>query len=78
LPRGRIGKRRETDSITDDCIWRLAAALEADEDELLILAQKIPEQIRRRVLERPDAFRKVTRLDDEALDRLLAQIEEQP
>jgi transcriptional regulator with XRE-family HTH domain len=55
-------------------IQRLAAALDADEEELLLLAEKIPEPIRRRVFERPDAFRQIARLDDKRLDRLLASI----
>ena len=44
-------------------IRRLAGALGADEDELLLLAGKIPEKIKQRVLERPDAFRRVAELD---------------
>lgn len=55
-------------------IVKLAAALEADEDELLLLAEKIPTKIRRRVLERPDAFRKLADLDDDALDELVQGI----
>jgi len=44
---------------------------------LLLLAKKIPEGIRQRVLDRPDAFRKIAKLDDEQLDRLLGEIEEE-
>lgn len=58
-------------------ICKLAHALDADEDELLLLAKKIPTQIKERVLERPDAFRKLAGLDDRALDRLLRQIQVQ-
>jgi HTH-type transcriptional regulator, competence development regulator len=58
----------------EDLIRRLAAALDADEEELLLLAEKIPEAIRRRFFERPDAFRQIARLDDGRLDRLLASI----
>ncbi len=54
-------------------IRRLAVALGVDEEELL-LAEKIPEVVRRRVLERPDAFRQIARLDDHPLDGLLASI----
>ncbi len=43
---------------------------------MLLLAKKIPAQIKKRVLERPEAFRKLTSLNDKALDRLLAQVEE--
>lgn len=56
-------------------IVKLARALDADEEELMLLAEKVPDSIRRRVLQRPDAFRKLARLDDKALDRVLRQIE---
>ncbi len=56
---------------SEDLIRRLAEALDADEEELLLLAEKIPEAIRRRVMERPDAFLLLARLDDRGLDRLL-------
>ena len=59
---------------SDALIGKLAKALDGDADELLILAKKIPPQIRRRVLERPDAFGKLADLDDESLDRLLERI----
>ena len=52
-------------------IVRLAKALGAEEEELMLMAEKVPESIRRRVIGRPDAFRKLARLDDRALDRLL-------
>lgn len=61
----------------EELIRKLAAALEADEDELMILAKKIPEQIKKRVIERPDAFRKFADLDDKAIDRLLGEIDEE-
>jgi transcriptional regulator with XRE-family HTH domain len=57
-------------------ICKLARALEADEDELLLLAKKIPTQIRERVLQRPDAFRKLAALDDASLDRVVAGLGE--
>lgn len=55
-------------------IEKIAAALDTDVTDLLVLAEKIPEPIRRRVLARPDAFRKLALLDDVALDRLVEQI----
>lgn len=61
---------------SEELIRKLAAALEADVDELLLLAKKIPPDIRERVIERPDAFRKIASLDDRALDDILRQIEE--
>jgi transcriptional regulator with XRE-family HTH domain len=60
---------------SEDLIRKLAKALDADEDELLLLAKKIPEGIKNRVLERPDAFRKIAALDDEALNAIVKQIE---
>ena len=61
---------------SEQLIRALAAALEADVDELLLLAQKIPEQIKKRVIERPDAFRKLANLDDETMDRLLNELDQ--
>ncbi len=55
-------------------IHKLADVLEADEEELLLLADKVPESIRKRVRERPEAFRTLAGLDDKMLDGLLAQV----
>jgi HTH-type transcriptional regulator, competence development regulator len=66
------GKLDFGDYPSEDLIRRLAAALDADEEELLLFAEKIPEPIRRRFFERPDAFRLIARLDDKHLDRVLA------
>jgi len=60
---------------SEDLIRKLAQAFDHDADELLILAKKIPEEIKSRVLERPDAFRKIAKLDDAELDELLREIE---
>ena len=58
---------------SEELILKLAKALEADADELLILAKKVPEDVKKRVMQRPDAFRKLASLDDEALDKLLEE-----
>lgn len=63
---------------SEELIGRLAFALDTDEDDLLLLAEKIPEAIRQRVLQRPDAFRKLASLDDQALDAVLMKIHENP
>ena len=55
-----------------DLIHRLANALGADADELLLLAEKVPEEIRKRVVQRPDDFRKIASLDDRRLDEVMA------
>ena len=59
-------------------IHKLADVLNADEDELLLLADKVPEAIRKRVRERPNAFRKLAALDDDSLDTLLNSIAKRP
>lgn len=56
-------------------IHKLADVLEGNETELLLLAEKVPDQIKRRLLERPDVFMRIAELDDERLDTLLKKIE---
>ena len=56
-------------------IHRLAEALDTDENELLVLAEKIPEKIKRRVLQRPEAFSKLADLDDRKLDEVLRALD---
>lgn len=55
-------------------IHKLAEELQADEDELLLLADKVPVEIRKRIQQRPEAFRAFADLDDEAMDRMLKAI----
>jgi len=59
---------------SDQLICRLAKTLDADAEALVFLAKRIPAQMKRRILERPDAFRKLTELNDKALDRVLADL----
>jgi len=59
---------------SEETIRKLAKVLEADVDELLLMAEKIPDHIRRRVLEKPEAFRMIASLDDKSLDRLVKGI----
>ena len=59
---------------SEETIRKLAKVLDADVDELLLMAQKIPDRIRRRVLERPEAFRLIAELDDQSLDRLVSTL----
>jgi transcriptional regulator with XRE-family HTH domain len=63
---------------SEDLIRKLAKALGADEGELFLLAKKIPEDIRKRVMERPDAFRKFASLDDKTIDKLLDDLGDGP
>jgi HTH-type transcriptional regulator, competence development regulator len=62
------------DAPGEQLINRLAEALGLDADELMLLAKRIPEWIRQRVLERPDAFAALAELDNRTLDKLLAQV----
>lgn len=63
---------------SEELIVRIAKALDADADELLILAKKVPEGVRKRVIQRPDVFRKLAALDDERLDKLLESLHDEP
>jgi len=64
-------KLEEGHKASEQLIHRLAVELGGDEDELLLLAEKVPEPIRRRVIERPEAFRILAELRDEDLDAVL-------
>jgi transcriptional regulator with XRE-family HTH domain len=63
---------------SDALIHRLADALQTDEEELLILAKRVPERIRNRVLQRPDVFGALAECDDKTLDKLLDEIGKTP
>jgi HTH-type transcriptional regulator, competence development regulator len=63
---------------SDALIHRLAEALGVDEYELLILAKRIPEPVKKRFLQRPDAFRAFAACDDQTLDKLMSEIGEAP
>ena len=68
------GKLDFGDYPSGELIHKLAKVLRTDADELLLLAEKIPDDIKKRVIERPDAFRKIAKLDDETLDKLLEKL----
>lgn len=61
---------------SEELILKLAKVLGADGDELLLLANKVPEGVRKRVIQRPDVFLKLAMLDDERLDKILEEIED--
>ena len=62
------GKLHSGDYPSAKFIHKLAEELKADEDELLLLADKVPAAIRRKIRQRPDLFRKLAKLDRESLD----------
>ena len=69
-------KLEEGHGPSEKLIHKLASELDTNEEELLLLAQKVPEPIRRRVCERPEVFRVLAGLDDRTLDRLLDSVSE--
>lgn len=56
-------------------IHRLADELEADENELLLLADKVPADIRQRIRDKPEAFRILAKADDKTLDKAVKIVE---
>ena len=54
-------------------IHKLAIELSADEDELLLLTDRVPLSLRQRIRQRPDAFKKFADLDDNSMDALLSK-----
>ena len=68
------GKLDYGDYPSEALIRKLAAALGAELDELLLQAEIVPDRIKRRVMERPEVFRALARCDDTTLDRVMAQI----
>jgi transcriptional regulator with XRE-family HTH domain len=56
-------------SASESLIHRLADVLEADEEELLLLASHVPKRIADRILEQPEVFRTLASLDAKVLER---------
>ena len=61
----------------EETLQRIAKALHTDPDELLLLARRIPDAYRDRILSRPGVFRKLLNLSDTALEEMIRQIEQQ-
>ena len=59
----------------EDTLRTIALALQAEDelDELLILAKRIPETIKQRILDRPALFRRMLSLSDDQLEKLLEE-----
>ena len=68
------GKLDFGDYPSEALIRKLAKALDADLDELLLLARIVPDRIKRRVLERPDVFRRLAELKDRELDAVMKSV----
>ncbi len=61
----------------EETLQRIAKALDADPDELLLLARRIPDSYRDRILSHPGVFRKLLNLSDSDLEDLVGQLEQQ-
>ena len=68
------GKLHFGDYPSEKFIHKLADELQADEDELLLLADKVPSSIRVRIQQRPDLFRKLAKMDQRSLDVIESSI----
>lgn len=66
-------KLEEGHGPSEKLLHKLAAELDGNEEELLLLAEKVPEPIRKRVCERPEVFRVLAGLDDDEMDQFLEQ-----
>src|SRR4051794_21608798 len=68
-------KLEQDQSPKEETIKKLAKVLSGDQDELLLLARKIPERMKQRMIERPDVFRKMASLDDKTLNKIMKELE---
>lgn len=66
------GKLDFGDAPSAELIGRLAMTLDANSDELMLVAGKMPEHLRQRVMERPDAFIALAYSTDIEIDAFLA------
>ncbi|MEZ6122969.1 MAG: helix-turn-helix transcriptional regulator [Planctomycetaceae bacterium] len=60
----------------EETLQKIARALNTDPDELLLLARRIPDSFRDRILAKPGIFRRILKMSDRALEDLLSGIEE--
>ena len=73
--------RVENDRLDDDqtpreeTLQKIARALDTDADELLLLARRIPDTYRHRILAKPGIFRRILKLSDSDLEELLRGFE---
>ena len=59
----------------EETLEKIADALESDPEELLLLARRIPDSFRTRILAKPGMFRRILKLSDDDLERLLEDVE---
>ena len=54
-------------------VLKLAKALNADSYELLLLTDRVPKAMLKRIQSRPEVFRLIAEMDDKKLNRLVEQ-----
>jgi transcriptional regulator with XRE-family HTH domain len=59
---------------SESLIHRLADVLEADEEELLLLARHLPKKMADRIFELPEVYRVLTSCDQEQLQTLVKRV----
>ena len=59
----------------EDTLQKIAKALNTDADELLLLARRIPDAFRTRILSKPGIFRRILKLSDRDLEDILRDFE---
>lgn len=59
----------------EETLQKIAKALNTDADELLLLARRIPDAFRDRILSKPGIFRRILNLSDTALEEMLKDAE---
>jgi len=64
------GRLQSGDYPSEKFIHKLADELRTSEDELLLLADKVPASIRKRIQQRPALFQKLAAMDVSSLDAL--------
>jgi transcriptional regulator with XRE-family HTH domain len=62
----------------EETLQKIAKALRADPDELLLLARRIPDAFRERILAKPGIFRRILKLSDSALEEMLEELDSAP
>ena len=68
------GQLQSGDYPSEKFIRKLSIELDTDEDELLLLADKVPQSIRERIRQRPSLFRRLASLNCEQLDEVEAAL----
>jgi len=56
---------------SENFVHKLAEALDTDEDELLLLTDRVPVAILKRIQQRPEVFRELATMSDGELDALI-------